>query len=320
MNAAVNRRSFIAATVATSMTMSAAAESVLPPITALAFSPNGKQIIAGSQAGLSIRKADNGAEIMSVDVGLDNIHDVRFAPDKQLLAVAGGVPAETGIVQLLRWPSLDRQQQVDFGEDVIYSIRFSADGSQWVAAAGDEICSVFRSGSNQPATRFTRHSRGVMAAAYLPDGETIVSGSRDQTLRVWKASSGENLRTLHNHSRDVTDLAVKPTVEGLPMVASASLDFTVRLWQPTIGRMVRFARLPSEPLCIAWCGGQRLVAGCRDGSARLIDAQSVQIERTIPLCQGWLFSVAVDPTDDRHIAFGSNQGRVFNINLADTDG
>ncbi len=309
------RRSFVAAIAGLPLVNCLAADSFSPPITALAFSPDGKQIVAGSQAGVMIVDATSGDVIKSIDAGMDNVHDVQFAPDANALVVAGGVPAETGMVQVLQWPTLARQQTLQIHDDVIYKIDFAADGSHWVTASGDQVCSVIKTGTEKPVTRFTRHSRGVMGAVFLPDKETIVSGSRDETLRVWNASSGENLRTLHNHSRDVLDLAVKPTSGGLPMVASASADFTVRFWQPTIGRMVRFARLPSEPLCIAWCAGDKLIAGCRDGSARLVNSQTVQIESTFPLSDGWLFAVAVSPTNDRHLVFGTTNGGLHRLDV-----
>jgi hypothetical protein len=79
--------------------------------------------------------------------------------------------------------------------------------------------------------------------------------------------------------------------------------------------MVKFARLPSQPLCIGWCHGGKLIAGCRDGAARLIDPQTVQIERTVALSDGWLFAVAIHPHDDRQLAFGSTDGQVLRLRL-----
>ena len=142
-------------------------------------------------------------------------------------------------------------------------------------------------------------------------GETAVSASRDQTLRVWNTNTGENLRTLHNHSRDVNGLALQPAASGLPVVASASADATVRFWQPTIGRMVRFARLPSEPLSIAWvAGAAKLIAGCRDGKARLIDPVSVNTTETLDVSDGWLYAISVDPLDDHRVVIGSTRGLI----------
>ncbi len=293
------------------------ADSIAPPITSLTFSPDGKQVVAGSQAGVTVRDLETGNIVRSVDVTMDNVHDVAISPDKKTLIIAGGNPGETGAVELRTWPTLERQQKLLLHDDVIYSVDFSADGSHWVVASGAEVCSVFRMGTDKPLCRFTQHSRGVLSSVFLPNGKTIVSCSRDETLRVWNALTGESIRTLHNHSRDVLGLAVRKSDSGLPMIASASNDLTVRFWQPTIGRMVRFARLSSAPLCIAWCDQDKLIAGCSDGSARLINSQSVQVEHIFPIASGWIHSIAVDPTDDQRIAFGTINGEVKTIHIGE---
>ena len=310
-----SRRAFLTGLATASIATPSFADSIAPPITCLTYSQDGKRIIAGSQAGISIRDSETGDVVQTVDLAMDNVHDIAFSPDYKTLIIAGGNPGETGAVELRTWPTLERQQKLLLHDDVIYSVDFSADGSHWVAGSGDEICSVYRVRTDKPVCRFTEHSRGVLSAVFLPNGKTIVSCSRDETLRVWNASTGENIHTLHNHSRDVNDLAVSKTESGLPMVASASGDLTVRLWQPTIGRMVRFARLSSAPLCIAWCDREKLIAGCSDGSARLINAQTVQVERTFPIALGWIDSIAVDPTDDQRIALGTVNGEVKMLNL-----
>ena len=316
MNMNASRRTFLLGIAAVPIATHAFAGSLAPPITSLGYSPDGKRIVGGSQAGISIHDSATGRVIEMIDLNMDNVHDVAFSPDGKTLIVAGGNPGETGAVELRSWPTLERQNKIILHDDVIYSVDFSADGTRWVAASGDEVCSVYNIKAEDPLCRFTQHSRGVLSCVFLPDGKTIVSCSRDETLRVWNASTGENIRDLHNHSRDVLDLAVRQTDSGLPMVASASGDLTVRFWQPTIGRMVRFARLPSKPLCIAWCGRDKLVAGCSDGSVRLINSDTVEIERTYSVAPDWIHSIAVDPTDDRRVACGTSDGKINTIDLA----
>lgn len=284
-----------------------------PHITATGFSPGGKSVVVGSQAGVEVRESNPQLRLKkTIAVDMDSVHDLCFSPDGRWLVVAGGSPGEVGQVAWIHWPEgkLDHQDAVH--DDVVYQVTFSPDGSHWFTASGDEVCSVFRINDPKPITRFTDHSRAVLGVAALPDGEMVVSGSRDETLRVWNAISGEPIRTLHNHSRDVMALACQPSQSGLPMVASASADLTIRFWQPTIGRMVRFVKLPSTPLAIAWVqAGKLLVAACEDGKLRLIDPIKVSIVESISVSDDWLFCTAENPRQFGQMVVGGAHGALY---------
>lgn len=287
------------------------AQSARPHITAVAYSPDGQTVVAGSQAGLQLIRSGTSAPFQTLDARMDVVHDIRFSPDGQWMAVAGGAPSQYGLVSWFRWPELEFDRQVEVHDDVIQSIAFSVDGSTWATASADEVCSVFAVGESKPRSRFTKHSRAVLSVVILPDGKTAVSGSRDETLRVWSLETGESIRTLHNHSRDVTALALKPSDKGLPVVASASADLTVRFWQPTIGRMVRFARLPATPLAICWViAGKYLAAACDDGALYLIDPIQVSVRETLPVSGDWLYAVAEDPTQPGRVVAGGSYGEL----------
>lgn len=301
----------IAASIASTLSCRVRAADLRPHITAIAYSRDGKQLLCGSQAGVSIRNASDGVVDGEIDAEMESVNDVRFSPDGQLLAIAGGVPGESGMVELRHWPDLGLRQRVEPHGDVVYQVDFTPDGKKLLSASADEVCSVHSIDDNRTHARFTQHSRAVLSVKSLPGGEFAVSASRDETLSVWSTNSGEKLRTLHNHSRAVHALALKSEDGKLPLVASASSDATVRFWQPTIGRMVRFARLPSVPLSIAWVDdGHRLVAGCRDGVARLIDPISVSITNSIEVSDQWIYAIAVNPSDNHRIAIGGSRGLV----------
>jgi len=256
---------------------------------------------------------------------LEQIQHIVFSPDGSGLAIAGGTVGESGTVDVFDWPSGKLRQRMECHSDVVNQVRFSEDGSHVVTAAHDGVCGWFGVGGSRAKTRISDHSGPVSAVVILPGGTTAVSGSVDQTLRVWDIRQGQTIRTLHNHVREVNDVALRPGGLPLPMVASAGADRTVRFWQPTIGRMVRFVRLDAEPLALAWiCGGAKLVAACRDAQVRVIDPAAAKVIAVVPVAaagseptgpvgptaeaESWLYAAAVDPLDECRCAFGGSNG------------
>jgi WD40 repeat protein len=157
------------------------------------------------------------------------------------------------------------------------------------------------------------HSRAVLAVAYLPDGKLLTAGV-DATIRLWDASEKTPLRSFSNHTRPINALALWPgtSAEVPPMVASASDDRTVRFWQPTIGRLVRFARLDSMPLAIAWTpDGSTLWTAFRDGHVREIDPTDATVRRDYPAIEGPAYALAV--AGDGTLAVGGSNGQIRRI-------
>ena len=96
------------------------------------------------------------------------------------------------------------------------------------------------------------------------------------------------------------------------MLASAGTDATIRIWQPGIGRLVRFLRLESPPTCLLWdSSGEAILVGCEDGTVLAIDPDTVEVMAREKLCDDWIYSLAWR-TNGRLLA-GTSRGRIIEL-------
>ncbi len=288
-----------------------------PPITAIAFAPDGKSVVVGSQSGVRIVSWPELEQHAVIESSLSQIHDLAFSPDRFFnspdrfssldsakLVVVGGSPSESGGVEFFWWPTPRLMHATTVGEDVLYQARWQPHTSRIMVAGPDH--SITRLGSIEQPTRIEGHSRDVVAVEVLGH-DYFASGSRDGTIRVWNESSNELVRTLNNHTNELHDIVVRPGSNEPPFVlASSSEDRTVRFWWPVRGRLMRFAKLPSPALDIEWtASGDRLIAACADGHVRVIDPDTVQIVRDIEVSSGWLYALAVSPDEKQAVVGGA---------------
>ena len=282
------------------------------PITTVCLTKD-SQLISGSDDGLQVHDLETLNPIQRIATEVEKHYSIVASPDGSKLAVAGGTPAEIGVVEVFSVPEMKLLKRFAGFDDIATDVAW-LDEDRLVAASVTGNCCVFdlkpSSKENSPPL-FNVHSKPILSITVLQNKE-IISAGKDASIRVWKTGSPSKAGVLNNHIDIVNSVSVRPTQENQvhEMTASVSNDATIRLWQPSIGRMVRFKRLESKPTSVIWNrDGTTAIVGCEDGSILTIDPSNAN--QVVALkTDGWIYDMHLASDDSIFVAGEKGLSRV----------
>ncbi|HUF61400.1 MAG TPA: WD40 repeat domain-containing protein [Verrucomicrobiales bacterium] len=287
------------------------------PVVALAFSPDGAALVSNGNRRLVIRSPKDATLQRHIACDLPKITSLAFAPHGKMLAAGGGDPGVQGEVLLFTWPDGTFLRRFAGHKDLVTGLDFDPDGTRLGVASSDGQASIWRCDSEAGPSdllRFTDHAAPLFDIAFSPSGEILVTAGADRSLKVWNSRDGVLQRSLDQHSKAIHALTFQPhaSSDASPLVcATASDDYTVRLWQPETGRMIRIVRHHEGPvLALAWAAdGASLFSAGKEGIIRRIDGGSDRIQRQWHAHDDWIYALALSP-DGTTLASGDWSGNV----------
>lgn len=213
-------------------------------IHSLAFSPNGKIFVTGSDAGVSKIYSEKGEfQKALLDNSLQNkykthsdrITSVAFSPDGKLIATT----------------SMDRSAKIWNVADgslkqtltghgfLVTSASFSPDGKLFATASFDRTIKIYSTGEWKEINVFKEsgsipgHKAGINTIAFSPDGQSLVSGDESGKILLW-AREGRILATLKRNSKEnahtagITSAIFSPDGER---IISSGFDKQIHIWE-----------------------------------------------------------------------------------------
>jgi WD40 repeat protein/serine/threonine protein kinase len=269
-----------------------------------AFGPDGLLATGSFDGTVRIWNATTGAAVHRLHGHAGPVLGVAFRRDGKQ-AASCGVDGTTRV-----WDAATGKMLLLIRAENVTTIgvAFSPDGRRLATGSWEKVVRVWDLVTDQEALTLRGHTEMVMGVCFTTDGDQLVSFSLDGTVRVWDgtplgsaAAPGE--RTLRGHTGAVLDISVAAPSDSpaKSILASASRDGTVRLWNPATAETIHTLGTDFGPMGYVSFSrdGRRLVSADYSGTIRVWDAATGRPIRTF---QGTVTRAALSP-DGRRVAF-----------------
>ena len=285
----------------------------LAPITALAFTPDGQQLLVGSYGHVSIWNLINGRSLGRMGGLAGAVQCIRYSPDHTLLGVAGGQPGKDGTVTIYRTTDPFQPLRTLTGHtEVVYDFAWSPDSRRIVTGSLDKRVMEWDVASGKSTLTITEHSDWVYAVTFTPDGKHLVSAGRDHAVKEFDAETGKSIRTFAGHEKEVFGVAVTP--DGKYVISTGG-EPSLRWWKLDDGTGVRNQGghgAEVDELRVTE-DGKSLISAGQDHTVRLWSIASGGEEKSFR-CESALLTAALSPDGKRVVAGGADgQLRLWDV-------
>ncbi|MFO0935497.1 MAG: WD40 repeat domain-containing protein [Gemmataceae bacterium] len=288
-----------------------------PPVSAAAYSPDGKTMAVGTRERIHVLDAASGDNRLTLKGLTGRITTLAWVSPSRFVA-ASGEPGKSGVLTLFDLANPKPIASWTAHTDSIFALAASPDGKTLASAGYDRSIKLWTLGgeTSKPQAILKDHSDAVYGLSFHPQGNLLASASADRAVKVWDVKTGKRLYTLG----DCTDwvYAVSWSPDG-KRIAAAGVDKSLRVWTADAsgGQIDRSAFAHAGPVVqLAYTrDGQSIVTAGEDRVVKVWDAATLKERSTFKAQPDSILSLAVSPTNKR-IAAGRYDGVLNELDLA----
>lgn len=280
----------------------------LPPLTAIAFSPDGKRLAVGGYRAMILWDTTTGQPVGAISGLAGPVQSLAYRPDGTQLAIAGGTAGVSGEVKIIDTKTLAQVGPILGGHtDVVFNVAWSSDGARLATGSQDKTARLWEWPSGKELLALKDHSDAVTRVAFALDGKSLYTASLDHNARRFDCKDGKVIRVFTGHAEGITAMALSPKGDRL---LTAGSETEIRWWPVEAGDPARQGGHTGPVNDIVFSKDFKLVAtASADNTVRLWDGSSTGQIRALTGSSDWMYAAAISP-DDKLVAGAGADGIV----------
>jgi WD40 repeat protein len=291
-----------------------------PPVTALAYRPDGKYLAVAQRGEVLLIDTATGKLDSRISNQTQQVTALTWSRGGNWLAVASGLPGKSGEVriyptatsnQIIHGQILDSAQFISAHTDLIHDMAVSHDSKTLATCSYDRLIKLWRIPDERRVAIpliLKDHSDAIYGISFRPDGKLLASAAADRSVKIWDTANGKRLYSLGDNTDWVYTVAWSPDGKHL---AAAGVDKSIRIWEADEkeGKLVHSNFAHEKPVLrlIYSTDGKTLYSLSEDRSIKAWDTEKLQEKKVYPPQPESVLCFAVRP-DGKQIAIGRYNG------------
>eukprot|EP00262_Sarcandra_glabra_P013519 TRINITY_DN3765_c0_g1_i2.p1 TRINITY_DN3765_c0_g1~~TRINITY_DN3765_c0_g1_i2.p1 ORF type:complete len:415 (+),score=83.36 TRINITY_DN3765_c0_g1_i2:143-1387(+) len=205
------------------------------------------------------------------------------------------------------------KQQYEFHSAPTLDVDWRSNVS-FATCSTDNMIYVCKIGESVPLKSFSGHRAEVNAIKWDPMGMLLASCSDDATAKIWSMKQDKYVHDLKEHVKEIYTIRWGPTGQGTSnpnkqlVLASASFDSTIKLWDVELGSLIYSLNGHRGPVySVAFSpNGEYLASGSLDKCVHIWSVKEGKVVKTYSGTGGGVFEVCWSREGDKIAACFAN--------------